>query len=205
MARRRWRWAVGVALLATMPTVLGLTHSLAASWGRYIEPTAVPPGRVGIVLGARADPEQPSASLAFRLDLAVELVRAGRLSRVIVSGDGRPGANNEPRVMRGYLERKGIDPGIITEDPGGYDTYDTCKRAHDVYGLRQAVVLSQDYHIRRTVAICRWVGIDTLGVGDKRLSREWPGYWWKAAIREPFAVIKMEWDLFSGRSPRYEG
>lgn len=201
-AGKKLRRAIGgVALAVALPIALGLLHTIIASWGKILRLDEVPARRVGIVFGARVYPSHPSVSVARRLDLAVDLVKAGKLDKVIVSGDGRAKAFNEPAVMRKYLVDHSVPPEMIVEDPGGYDTYDTCKRAYDSYGVREAVLLTQDYHVRRAVTICEGVGISAVGVGDETLRSGWAGYWLKAALREPFAVLKMELDLISGRPP----
>jgi vancomycin permeability regulator SanA len=42
-------------------------------------------------------------------------------------------------------------------------------RAHDVFGVRSAIVVTQRFHLPRAVALCRAAGIDAVGVGDHSL------------------------------------
>ena len=38
----------------------------------------------------------------------------------------------------------------------GYDTYDSCVRAKEVYGVSSVTLVSQSYHLPRAVTICRY-------------------------------------------------
>lgn len=197
-ARRVIGWAL---IICALPMTIGVGHVVVAGAGRVRDIEDVPARPAAIVLGAKAEASGPSAFLAARLDLAIRLWEEKKVERIVVSGDGRASSNNEPLVMRRYLERRGVPSGVIVEDPGGYDTYDTCRRARDTYGLRRVTVLTQDYHVRRVIAICRWLGVDAVGVGDQTMRTRWPLLWGKAVIREPLAYVKMEYDLLSDREP----
>ena len=37
-------------------------------------------------------------------------------------------------MMRRYLEERGVPPEAVFEDEAGFDTYDSCVRARDVFG-----------------------------------------------------------------------
>lgn len=191
-----WALIVGALLIGA-----GLTHVVVASVGRVVDVDDAPARPAAIVLGARAHTWGPSGFLAARLDLAVTLWEDDKVESILVSGDGRAASNDEPAVMRRYLEERGVPSEAIVEDPGGYDTYDTCRRARDTYGLTRVTVLTQDYHVRRVIAICRWLGVDAVGVGEERTRSQDPVRWAKAFAREPFTYLKMEADLLSDREP----
>ena len=77
-------------------------------------------------------------------------------------------------------------------DPWGLDTYDSCVRARDVYGVDRVVVVTQTYHLPRAVGTARLLGLDAVGVGDRtvRLREDGPGstnrgYVGGLAIRSP--------------------
>ncbi|MFD1050240.1 ElyC/SanA/YdcF family protein [Kibdelosporangium lantanae] len=63
------------------------------------------------------------------------------------------------------------------------DTYDTCARAVQVFGVRRALLVTQSYHLPRAVALCRSLGMDADGVAApcdcnvfslvKNRAREW--------------------------------
>lgn len=203
---RRRRWVVlglVVAILAA-PVLLGATRVAWLGAGRIHTVDDVPARAIGMVLGAKADPSGPSAFLAARLDLAVDLFERGKIRAVLVTGDGGAASNNEPLIMRRYLERRGVPADRIVEDPAGFDTYDSCVRARDVFGATELTVLTQDYHVGRTVAICREVGVDAVGVGDTTMLRRYPYNWIKGWLREFPANVKVLWDVWTGRQPQQD-
>jgi vancomycin permeability regulator SanA len=94
--------------------------------------------------------------------------------------------------------RRGVPGSAITRDYAGFDTYDTCIRARDVFGVTGAVVVTQDFHVSRAVFTCRELGIDAVGLAipdwsfredelDYRYTRSQEvGY----TVREWFARVK---------------
>ena len=198
----RLRKVIGWALiLGALPVLGAQLHTIAASWGRVRSVATAPTRPTVIVLGAKADPAGPSGFLAARLDVALDLYARGKVQRIIVSGDGREHANNEPLVMRRYLEQHGVPSKMIVEDPGGYDTYATCWRANEVYQVTSATLVTQDFHVRRAVTICRTLGMDVGAVPDTSVIERWPGIWARGVLREGLANVKMEIDLWMRRSP----
>src|SRR5699024_417927 len=43
-------------------------------------------------------------------------------------------------------------------------------RVRDLYGVREAVMVTQSFHLPRTIALARTAGIDAVGVGDRSMS-----------------------------------
>lgn len=184
---------------------------LPAAWGwwqardRVLTAAQAPARDVAIIFGAEVYPSgTPSPYLRARLDLGVRLYREGTAKVLLVSGDNAPAHNRETTSMRRYLQRQGVPAAKIVEDEFGYDTYDTCVRAGRTFGVRDALLVSQRYHLTRAVATCRAVGVDAVGVGDvsvKRTSKRWDEF----ALREYAANVKMVLDLASRRDPVPEG
>lgn len=201
-------WLVLTGLLAAAAVVgavvFGARHVTHVSAGRIFSLDDVPARPIAMVLGAKADQGRPSAFLAARLDLAVELYERGRIRAVLVSGDNMAGSNYETTVMQDYLVDKGIPAGNVVQDPAGYDTYDSCVRARDVFGVKEMVILSQMYHVERAITICTDIGVDAIGVGDLTAQERFPDLYSKGEKREWMANLKMEWDLFSRRTPQQD-
>jgi vancomycin permeability regulator SanA len=106
--------------------------------GHVYGEASAPAADVVIVLGTEvaADRRQPGARLAGRLQTAAELVHSGRARVILVSGDGSGASGDEPAVMTSYLTgRLGVDARRVVADPFGLDTYDSCARAREVYGV----------------------------------------------------------------------
>ena len=134
------------------------------------------------------------------LDAAAELYTSGRVAAILVSGDNRRAGYDEPTVMRSYLLSRGIPEQAIALDYAGFDTYDTCVRARRIFGIERALLVTQDFHEPRAVAICRSVGLDVDGVGDSRARSDRIG-WTVSWARERAAAIKAVIDVVSRRDP----
>jgi SanA protein len=166
-------------------TVVGgsVTWSYVASGGHRYDVADAPEAPVVIVFGAKIQDDRPLPFLAGRLDVTAELVRTGRAKSVLVSGDAAGSWGDETRAMTEYLVARGVDPSLIVVDPHGVDTYDTCARAIQVYGINRALLVTQSYHLPRAVSLCRNLGMDADGVNAtcdcnvfslmKNRAREW--------------------------------
>ena len=179
--RRRLLLRVVIVVAVVAGFVLGPMFWIrAATFGTTHDDAASTPTRpTAIVLGAGVREDgSPRPFLQARLDRVVELWRDGKVRDVLVTGDNRTRWYDEPKAMREYLVAAGVPADAIESDAAGYDTYDSCARAAQVFGVRSAVVVTQDYHLPRAVYTCRTLGIDAEGSavgsrgGDpKRLAR----------------------------------
>ncbi|HEX4790915.1 MAG TPA: ElyC/SanA/YdcF family protein [Actinospica sp.] len=126
----------------------------------------VPVEPVGIVFGAEVVGDQPGSYLQGRLDLALSLWHAGKFKVFLVTGDNSSPTYNEPKAMRDYLVAHGVPESVIVLDYAGFDTWQSCDRAKQVFGVDHAIAISQSFHVPRAVYLCRAAGITTYGVGD---------------------------------------
>ncbi|WP_046470400.1 SanA/YdcF family protein [Allosalinactinospora lopnorensis] len=163
-------WAVAVFGLGTLLALVPTGWVYLASAGHRFNADSVPRRPVAIVLGAAAWPSGPSPLLARRLQLAARLYHSGRVRALLVSGDNRPESGFETDTMARRLVELEVPEEAIVADPHGYRTWDTCVRARDVFGADRAIVVTQSFHLPRTVALCRAAGVDAVGVGDPSLN-----------------------------------
>jgi vancomycin permeability regulator SanA len=162
---------------------------------------AGPRADVVLVLGAEVAPggTEPMPFLRGRLDTAAALLTGGMAKVVLVSGDEHGSSGDETAVMSAYLRQAGVAPNRVVADPYGLDTYDSCARARQVYGVTKALVVTQAYHLGRAVALCRHLGIDADGVGARcdacgvNLVRN--------GIRDYFACTKAVVESYRDRPP----
>ncbi|OJF12491.1 SanA/YdcF family protein [Couchioplanes caeruleus] len=196
--RRLAATGVVLVLLVSVPWIWTTT----AAAGHIHDVADAPAAEVVIVLGTTVGAGgQPEARLAGRLQTAAELVTAGRARVVLVSGDGSGDSGDEPAAMTAYLTgRLGVDPARVVADPDGLDTYDSCVRAHDVYGVRRALVVTQSYHLSRAVTLCRSVGLDADGV-PARCDGCGMALLAEKSVRDYFASGKAAWDAVRQRPP----
>ena len=144
--------------------------------------------RVAIVFGASVySTGELSPTLEERVEKAIELYRTNRVDRILVSGDNRHPSYNEPRAMQEYLVTHAVAPKDVIVDYAGRSTYDTCRRAKEIFGLERAVLVTQRYHLSRALYLANELGLDAHGVvTDGEKVRPF-GY---ASVRELGAEVK---------------
>ncbi|WP_244409178.1 SanA/YdcF family protein [Stackebrandtia nassauensis] len=158
-----------------------------------------------MVLGARVyEGGRPSPFLEARLELARRLYEAGKAEVVLVSGDNGQEEYNEVDPMREWLIERGVPGERVVGDYAGFDTYDSCVRAREVFGVEALTVVTQGFHVERAVTLCRQAGIEANGVGDDSV-RRYPRPWKVGTVREWAANVKAGWDVLMGREPVYPG
>jgi SanA protein len=154
---------------------------------------AVPPRRVAIVFGAGITADgRPMPALADRVWTAAQLYRAGKVEKLLMSGDNRYVDYNEPEAMRQYALRQGVPDEAIVLDYAGRRTYDTCYRAGHIFGVEEAILVTQWFHLDRALYTCDKLGLDAVGVAADRRDYFSARYWW---LREVAAVTRAWLDL----------
>jgi vancomycin permeability regulator SanA len=176
------------------------THSVADA---RVRTTADAPAQpVAMVFGAGLWQGKPSPYLANRLNAAAELYRDGKVKVVLVTGDNSRKEYDEPDAMRTYLRKHGVPDERIVSDFAGFDTWDSCVRAKKIFGVDRAVLVSQGFHIRRAIALCRTAGIDAYGVGVDAAHN---ATWYYGGTREIFAAGKAALDAVFKPDPQFLG
>lgn len=201
--RRPWWWALAGALVVGLGPVL-VVQAVGQTAVRP-DVAAVPPTPVALVLGAGLEPDgTPSVYLARRLEAARQLFEAGTVQVILVSGDNSTPYHDEPGAMRTWLLEHGVPDDKVVRDAAGFDTHDSCVRARQVFGVTRAVVVTQDYHLRRALFSCKAAGIEASGVGVSAASvTPEQAVLWRA--REVPASWKAAWDALTHRRPVFLG
>jgi vancomycin permeability regulator SanA len=175
--RRAFQAAVVlVALVSLPPAWLYVAES-----GRLRTVATAPDAPVAVVFGAGLVDGTPSPYLAHRLDAGIALYRAGKVRALLVTGDNGHVGYDEPDAMRTYLVQHGVPADRVVRDYAGFDTWDSCARAHRIFGVNRAILVSQGFHIRRAVALCEAAGIDSYGVG---VDENHDATWYYGGVRE---------------------
>ncbi|KHD75067.1 membrane protein [Actinoplanes utahensis] len=205
--RLRRLTAVGVlGVLVAVAVAIGCSQWVRSSAdGHLYDAASVPAAPVALVLGAQVNTDgQPSAFLAARLEIARGLLAAGKVRAILVSGDHGRWTYDEPGAMQRWLVARGVPADRVVLDHAGFDTYDSCVRANKIFGVRQAIVVTQNFHLPRAVALCREQGIDATGVGDDS-ARMFKDLWLRGEIREYGAAVKAAADVLTARDPVFLG
>jgi SanA protein len=157
----------------------------------------VPHAQVAIVPGAFVQPDgQMSTMLADRVSQAAALWQAGKVNRVLVSGDHHRWIYDEPDTMRAALIRAGVPARVIFTDHAGFDTWATMERAKRIFDVRSAIVVTQGFHMSRALYLAHEAGLRASG-----LTADLHGYGKQGLIsdaREVFARAKAVGDVVTG-------
>jgi SanA protein len=195
----RWPGRLTLASFALVSSgilaVLGLRWWVEREYGSqiYRQPSDVPPAPAALVFGAGYWPGgRLSDALADRMDAAIELYREGKVNKLLLSGDNRVAAYNEPAAMADYAAARGVPRQDLVLDYAGRRTYDTCYRAGAIFGLERAVLVTQTFHLPRALFTCDHLGLDVTGlVADRHHLLREPWY----RLREVAALIRAWFDV----------
>jgi vancomycin permeability regulator SanA len=200
--RKGQRRTAQALMLLCVLALLPSTWMYLTTGDRLRTTTDAPRTEVAIVFGAGLWDGEPSPYLAHRLDAAAKLYRAGRVEVVLVTGDNSREDYDEPDAMRAYLTARGVPGRRIVSDYAGFDTWDSCVRARKIFGVHEAVLISQDFHIRRALALCRAAGVRSYGIG---VAAKHDATWYYGGTREIFAAGKAALDAVFEPDPRFLG
>lgn len=118
-----------------------------------------------LVLGAGIWGDKPSPMLEDRLNEAISLYKNGISSKIIMSGDHGKTDYDEVNTMKNYAIQQGIPSEDIFMDHAGFSSYESMYRAKEIFGANKIVIVTQNYHLYRSLYIARQLGIDAYGVG----------------------------------------
>jgi SanA protein len=168
------------------------------------DPAKVPHAQAALVLGAQVYRDgRPSIMLRDRVNAAADLYRAGRVDKLLLSGDHSRVDYDEVGTMRRLLLDQGIPAHDIFTDHAGFDTWDSAQRARRVFDVSSAVVVTQGFHMARALYDARRAGLQATGfVADRRQYGKIMG---KLRVREAAARVKTLGDALTGADPRFLG
>ncbi len=169
----------------------------------YNDVATIPQNKVGLLLGTSKYVRKGHINLyyKYRIDATIALFRAGKISYILISGDNRTRAYNEPITMQKDLIKEGIPADKIKLDYAGFRTLASvvrCKevfgqkaftvRCKEVFGQKAFTIISQPFHNKRALFIAKHKGINAIGYNAEKVGTR---YGLKTTIREVFARCKM--------------
>ena len=141
--------------------------------------------KVGLLLGTTPQARITKVKnyfFIYRLDAAEQLYRAGKIEKILISGDEHSlDGINEPECMRDSLVARGIPAEDIYLDGKGYRTINSVINVHNERALYQAEHLGLD--------------LENLQAFNAKMPTSRRAY--LTSIREYFARVKMFLDLLS--------
>ena len=122
----------------------------------------IPQKELGLVLGAAAYGDRLSDVLADRVDTAIELYEAKKISIIVMSG-----AANEVDAMQKYAVEEGVPETSIIKDGKGLNTLASVQNTVELN--RPFTIVTQKYHLPRALFIANAHGADAIGItADKQ-------------------------------------
>ena len=118
-----------------------------------------------VVLGCQVkDDGKPSDMLADRLRRGIDLYNQGVAPKIIMSGDHGQKEYDEVNTMKQVAVDAGIPSSDVFMDHAGFSTYETLYRAKEIFEADRIIVVTQEYHLYRTLYIAEKLGIEAYGV-----------------------------------------
>ena len=158
------------SLLAGLMVIWGLSFYIGNATEAFIyeEIEKIPSSETVIVLGASVFSDgKLSPILQDRVDTALELYNKNKVKQFLLSGDHKTDDYNEVDAMNNYLLKKNVPQSKIILDHAGYDTYDSMFRSKAVFNITEAIVVTQGFHLPRTIFIARNLDLDFRGYAAK--------------------------------------
>lgn len=192
-------WSSGALLVFIL--IVNLIIHLGARAYIYKNLEDVPKAQTALIPGAAIFANgKISPIFKDRVNMAIELYKIKKVSKILVSGDNSTVSHNEVNPVRLYLLDKGIPDEDIFLDHAGFDTYSTMYRARDIFQVDSIIVTTQSFHLPRSVFIARTFGIEAYGVSADNGHILFKNY-----IREMLANEKAILNLIFQRKPKFLG
>lgn len=186
--------------------IINIWVEATTSFRIYTASTEIPSRNLAVVLGTskRVTSGHLNGFFTTRMDAAAELYHAGKVKKILVSGDNSIKEYDEPSDMRNALIQRGVPDSDIVSDYAGFRTFDSVIRSRDVFGQDSVIFVSQKFHCQRAIFIARNKGIHALGyVADNPGSSH---KYFMVRIREWLARVKAFLDCFLlGTKPKFPG
>ncbi len=119
-----------------------------------------------IALGAQVLPDgTPCHQLYDRVQIASRIFLDGAGKKLLLSGDARvPEEYDEITAMKDVAYEHGVKENDILSDGAGLNTFTSMENLKNNFGFSSTVIVTQEYHIYRSVYLARKLGIDAYGV-----------------------------------------
>lgn len=195
-----------VVILIAVAFIVFANNSIksVASNKLYNDTTSVPYNKVGLLLGCSKllSNGYPNLYYQYRIDAAADLLKAGKIKYLVISGDNGRKEYNEPEDMRTDLIQRGIDSSVIILDYAGFRTFDSVIRLKEIFDQQSVTIISQQFHNERAIFIAEKEGMNAIGYNAKDVVK-YAGF--KTKQREKLARCKAYIDYLIGTKPRYLG
>jgi SanA protein len=195
---------VAAAALAVLSWVAQRRLEALAAPLIFDDPARLPDVDVALVLGtAPIGPEGgPNRYFERRLDAAAALWRMRKVKYLLLSGDRRGTDYDEPTAMRAGLMARGVPVEAIYCDFAGVRTHDSIIRAHEIFGQKRLIIVSQHFHAARALFLAHDEGIEAWALAARDVGRP---YSFLTILRRYPSALRAYYDVWFDTPPRHGG
>ena len=171
----------------------------------YDDVAAIPYKRVGVLLGTNPKGRRgnPNPFYINRIEACAALYKAGKIERILVSGDNSRTTYDEPTCIKEDLIAAGVPDSVIYLDYAGFRTYDSMVRAKEVFGVSSFTIISQPFHNERSLYIATRKGLDVIAFNAPDVQvRHWQI---RMTVREWLARTNAVLDIYTDKQPHFLG
>lgn len=122
---------------------------------------------VAIILGCKVYGESPTVLLRRRIATGLKLYKRGLVKHIIASGGQGPGENiSEAEGIKRYLVQRGVPESAIYKEDKSINTMQNLQYSKNIMqdkSLRTAIIVTNPFHIYRSLKIARDLKIDAQG------------------------------------------
>jgi SanA protein len=183
---------VGASLLLAVILVCNIWIITTTKSQVYYDIASMPVNRDGLVLATGRLMENGRINRHFvrRVEAAAALYHAGKVQRLILSGDK---GHDEPMELKRALLTRGVPESAMILDNYGLRTLDSVVRARDVFHCDNLTIISERFHDFRALFLSRHYGINAVAYAPPNLPLRWMI---RSTIRESLARVKAVLDLY---------
>jgi SanA protein len=160
----------------------------------------LPQREIELVLGT--EPVRPDGSVnqhfLNRTDAAAKVFLAGKATNILISGNRNNRGFNEVLEIQDRILAKGVPQSAIKLDFDGNRTFESIRRAREIYHLKQVILITDAFHAPRSIFLCKHFGIDAIAYCP---GRDTFGYWSvRYSVKEYFARLKAIFDIITAKN-----
>lgn len=151
------------------------------------------PADTAIILGCKVCGESPSVLLRRRIAAGINLYKRGFVKYIIASGGQGSGEKiSEAECIKRYLIQRGIPGSLIYKDDKSINTMENLENSKKIMqdkNLRTAIVVTNPFHLYRSLKIAKDLKIDAQGAASGMQNIEFTCYI-HSYSREAVSILK---------------
>ncbi len=196
--RMKFRRIISFSVAAITTFLLGSALMAArVQWDQrarlFVRVEDVRPAPIAMIFGASVRTDgTASDALRDRVMTGVSLYQEGKVGELFMTGDDGKFHVDEISSMKKIALDAGVPEAHIRSDGHGYRTYESCKRATETFDVKDAILVTQRFHLGRAAFLCRAFGMNVQGFAADRQRERRIAFF---TLRETLASIKAWWDV----------